>query len=416
MSVRQGSWYFETLILRGAGPDGAGKTTGGEIGNAHVRVGWARREASVDGPVGMDGYSYGLRDVGGEKVHLSRTKAYGRAFKTGDVVGCLITLPPRTEDLSKLKRARLPLKYKGQQYFEMEEYVVQKEMEALVDREGKVAAAAKAAAEAAREAAEEDKVKVKKGATAKSVKKSKKGSDQPSGPIVRDLPILPGSTIEFYLNGESLGTAFEELYDFSPLPPILNPSTPASKRPHEKDKDVQYDDGTLGYYPMVSCFGRGKVQVNFGPNWLKPPSELEARPMSERWDEFREEERILDERDEAETSERLVKEIAADEERRRAAEERAKLGLKNGMKKEPVKKKQRKGTDTPGGTSQATPTPAPEAASTPQPEPAVHLKVEGQEADGVKVEADDVPVYLAQPGLETPQGEDSAHQSPAQDA
>ncbi|ORX36915.1 hypothetical protein BD324DRAFT_579970 [Kockovaella imperatae] len=363
ISVRQGSWYFEVLILRGHGTEGGGGTTGGDIGNAHVRIGWARREASTDGPVGMDGYSYGIRDVGGEKVHISRPKPYGQSFKSGDVVGCLITLPSRTEDLSKLKRSRLPLRYKGQRYFEMEEYSAQKEMEALVDREGKVALAAKAAAEAAREAAEEDKIKVKKGATAKAVKRGKKDIIQPAGPVARDLPVLADSKIEFFLNGQSLGTAFEDLYDFSPLPPIAHPTTPSSKKAQDAAKDTQYDDGTMGYFAMVSCFGRGKIQANFGPTWQYPPPGLDARPMCDRWAEFREEERILDERDEEETSERLLKEIAAEEARKKAAAERAASMLKNGVKKEMPLRKKRKGTDTPGDTPGATPTPVAESGS-----------------------------------------------------
>ena len=93
MAVREGKWYFECHILGGK-TTGAGGGTGGDVGNAHVRVGWGRREAQMDAPVGADAYSYGIRDVDGSKVHISRPKPYAQGFGTGDVVGCMITLPP----------------------------------------------------------------------------------------------------------------------------------------------------------------------------------------------------------------------------------------------------------------------------------------------------------------------------------
>ena len=65
----------------------------GESGG-HVRMGWARREAPLDGPVGFDCYSYGLRDVSGQKVHMSRPKGFAECdFVEGDVIGMEITLP-----------------------------------------------------------------------------------------------------------------------------------------------------------------------------------------------------------------------------------------------------------------------------------------------------------------------------------
>ncbi len=138
MSVREGSWYYEVVVERGVGAHGAGKGSAGEMGNPHVRVGWGRREASLDAPVGSDGYSYGIRDAGGEKVHLSRPKPYGngRGFAKGDVIGCLITLPPRPQppssdpsDLAYIQRKRFAIAFKGQQFFESPEYPVAKEMD-----------------------------------------------------------------------------------------------------------------------------------------------------------------------------------------------------------------------------------------------------------------------------------------------
>lgn len=369
VGVREGSWYYEVKILRGDGAPGGGGTTGGDVGNAHVRLGWGRREANFDSPIGMDGYSYGIRDVSGEKLHLSRPKPYAKAFGTGDTIGCLITLPKRPEgEMAKIKRKRVPIRYKGQLYFEMDEYGVQKEMEALVDREGKGAAAAAEAAKAALEATKEineDKAggKGKKGAVMKNAKKGKSGPIEPSGPVARNLPILEGSSVEFFINGESQGIAFEDLYDFLPLPPLIQPSHPGTKKSstqHEV-KDALQDDGTLGYYPMISCFGRGKVECNFGPDFNAPPPNLAARPMVERWQEFRKEEAALDERDEIADTTRLKKEMAEAEQRRIAAEAqiaaRAAKGP-NELKKKAAAgnvKKKRKGTDTP--TQEGTPVP-----------------------------------------------------------
>lgn len=289
----------------------------------------------MDAPVGMDGYGYAIRDVNGDKVHISRPKPYGKSFKTGDVVGCLINLPQRHDSLDRIKRKRVGIKYKGNQYFEMDEYPVSKEMEALVDREGKVAAAAKAAAEAAKEELNMPKKKGNK----------KKNAEQEvdNGPVSRRLPILEGSTVEFYLNGESLGVAFEDVYDFTPLPPI---STTTSHGKKGVDPTI-YDDGTLGYYPMVSCFGRAKVQCNFGPDFRYPPP-TGVRPMCDRYAEFREVELQLDERDEAVDGARLKKEVDEFEKKKAAAE--AKLAAGGGGRKGAKKGAKRKGTDTPSGT------------------------------------------------------------------
>lgn len=240
--------------------------------NSHVRVGWGRREANLDGPVGMDGYGYGIRDVGGEKVHLSRLGVYGRPFRTGDVVGCAITLPTRDEE--DIKRKRSIFRYRGQYYFEMDEYTIAREMEALVDREGKLARASE----------------TKPSETKVKTKKQKK---EPL-PVVRPITRLANSRISFYLKGEPLGEAFTELYDFIP------------------SKTGQKDDGTLGYYPMISVFGRGKVKVNFSPTFLPDGH----RAMSDRWDQWREEEEKLDERDEAELTIRLAKDMAEEEMRK----------------------------------------------------------------------------------------------------
>lgn len=346
VAVRTGTYYYEAIVERGDGAGGAGRgTSGGEVGNAHVRVGWARREAALDAPVGSDAYSYGVRDVGGEKVHIARPRPYGREFKTGDVVGCLIHLPPRPE--TEVRRWRVPLRYKGQSYFEMDEYPVAKEMEALVNREGRV--------EVAEVEVEKKKGGKKMGGGGGTVERRQKA---------RELPLLEGSYVSFYLNGEPMAedAAFEGLYDFLPLPPVEGERThhrsrlPASLE-RERESYQYHDDGIIGYFPMVSCFGRGKVRVNFGPEWEKAPrlpEGVQVKPMCDRWDEFRAEELVWDEKDEAATAERLRKEMEA------AALEPEVVSIKQ------ISKKRKKATPGPGET--APPTAEGTPASTPAPE------------------------------------------------
>lgn len=337
VGVREGTWYFEATVLRGHAQSGASKGSGGDAGNAHVRIGWGRREAGLDAPVGADGYAYGLRDVGGDKVHASRpakyaTKSGMAGFGTGDVVGCLIHIPKRSIQHPKDRestsveyhRKRIRLRFKGQLYLEMDEYPVSKEMEALVDRDGKYAQAKLDADLAAKVAANggEDKMegpmgngvkgKKTKNAKKKAGEKKQEAMEIPPPPTFRELERIEGSRIEYFINGVSLGNAFEDIYDYLPLPPLPPPATKKSSSiPAEKEE--MGDDGTLGYYPMVSCFGRGKLRMNFGPTFDYPPAEeVGARAMSERWPEYVQEERELDEKEEREMSEQLILDVEID--------------------------------------------------------------------------------------------------------
>ena len=326
--IRSGAWYYELHVLRGSSSAGSAQGSG-EVGNPHIRVGWGRREALLEAPVGSDGYGYGLRDVGGEKVHLSRPRAYaGRGFGTGDVVGCCIRLPEREEvedesDPAFVRRRRVPIRYKGQLYFEMDEYLPSKEMEALIDREGKLAKSALVDSTPTN-----DDTKSKKGsagATTKTTSSKKKAAITEITNTGRELHRLANSSISFTLNGEPLGTAFEDLHDFTPL---------RVQRVGRRADAQVHDDGSLGYYPMISLFGRGKVRANFGPDFEHPVPQGH-RGMYERWDEARAEEARWDERDEAEAVEKWrddeerrrveeVKRVAAEE--KRAAKKAAKAG------------------------------------------------------------------------------------------
>ena len=78
--AREGRFYWECKILSGIKQDPLDAE-----GAGHIRCGFVRREATLDGPVGFDCYSYGLRDVDGQKMHMSRPKDfYGSDFVEGE--------------------------------------------------------------------------------------------------------------------------------------------------------------------------------------------------------------------------------------------------------------------------------------------------------------------------------------------
>ncbi|KAI5784563.1 hypothetical protein EDC01DRAFT_662459 [Geopyxis carbonaria] len=241
VGAREGDWYYECEIVNGINGISVGDSECG-----HVRIGWARREAPLDAPVGFDAYSYGLRDQSCQKVHMSRPKDFvsGISFVTGDVIGLRIFLPP-LEDQRELSgdptvissdiiRDRLPIRFKNQLWFEHFEYQPTKEFEDLM-------------------------------------------SPAPVSKQTQKPRTLPGSFIKIYRNGEFVGTPFEDLYSF--LPPASKPLPVVGGR--------ELDDGTLGYYPAVSVFKGGAVRLNFGPNWIYPPADIgmEVKGIGERYDE-----------------------------------------------------------------------------------------------------------------------------------
>ncbi|BFZ61208.1 transcription factor, contains a PHD finger motif [Saitoella coloradoensis] len=231
--LREGSWYFECKVLRGGGDQGG-----------HVRVGLARREASQEGPVGADGYSYGLRDQEGQKVHLSRPRPFmNESFGTGDVIGIHVHLPtlasqyPDKKVPHPFRHDRYPIRWKGQLAFELPDYSASKAMDNLMD----------------------------------PVLNGKKAADPPT---------LPGSFIKVYKNGKPMGMAFENLFSFMPPNSTQN------------NKEESIDDGMLGYYPAVSVFRKGMVKFNFGPNFDASPEDgllqdrkAKVRAVHERFDE-----------------------------------------------------------------------------------------------------------------------------------
>ena len=347
--LREGKWYFEVKVLEGGGDLGDGTISSTSSKGAYVRVGFGRREASLNGPVGVDGYSYGIRDKTGDKVHLSRLKPYSKPFGTGDVVGLYISLPPKRqpdqtdpEDPARLKRERIAIEYKGQEYFESVEYPQEKEMMEMMDQKKKAGAGDggddAAGAGMGNPSKHTSRPATRKSATVKNTPGSRKGVPRNVGvassqkPVIgRQLATLPESYIAFFVNGECQGIAFQDLYSYLPLRRL--PTAP-SKRNHHTNPEVReglrerkpnpHDDGTLGYYPFISLFGDGRVEANVGPDFgfdpgddidrilgLVPEVKVEGdpstsgrkwRPLCERYKEFMEEQWELDALEEAEVA------------------------------------------------------------------------------------------------------------------
>ncbi|POS82712.1 hypothetical protein EPUL_005194, partial [Erysiphe pulchra] len=288
--MREGRWYWECKVNCGIPRLESTNATG--ISGPHVRMGIGRREATLDGPVGFDCYSYGLRDVGGQKIHMSRPKAFfpnNESICEGDVIGFEVNLPSETLhykvvngtykpkidvkdpgntgiEKADIIRDRAPIKIKDYWVFEQAAYAPGKDLQDWCSP--------------APTAFKHD---------------MKPCSTHPLVP----LRTLPHSYIKVYKNGVLMGTAFENLFAF--LPPASKPATV---------KDMFFreglDDGTLGYYPTVSVFQGGAAEVNFGPKYWFPPPEIQQstdvdmmnsdqppeifqgqriRPLTERYDE-----------------------------------------------------------------------------------------------------------------------------------
>ncbi|KAI9769961.1 MAG: hypothetical protein M1840_003671 [Geoglossum simile] len=301
VSVREGRWYWECRItsgVGGAGPEGAEPSTGTDSkansqavrSGGHVRIGWARREANLEAPVGFDAYSYGLRDVAGQKVHQSRPKNFfqaGEDIKEGDVIGLEINLPslgmhrkvveghynPAVDvsddvedhgaETPDVVRDRIPVPYKNNNYFEQVEYQPTKDLEDLMNPSPLAASSASNGA----------------------------ATDPPPNPTHPLVPLrtLPGSSINIYRNGKFVGTPFTDLLSFLP---------PASKPLAQPGTREGLDDGMLGYFPAISVYRGGAAEVNLGPDFWYPPVEDEdvdmvgpetrtkkPRPVCERYNE-----------------------------------------------------------------------------------------------------------------------------------
>ena len=124
---------------------------------AATRIGWAQKNANLQAPLGFDKFGYSCRSRKGTKFHESIGKHYCDGYKEGDYLGCLIELPevPGYDYLPKSYKDKPLVKFKSHLYFE-----------------------------------EKDRLQE----------------------TLKSLKSLPGSKITFFKNGESLGTAFTDIY------------------------------------------------------------------------------------------------------------------------------------------------------------------------------------------------------------
>ncbi|SOV02616.1 related to BRE2 - subunit of COMPASS (Set1C) complex [Ustilago sp. UG-2017a] len=336
IGVRQGEWYAEIEILP---PDHLEPPPKSMVHGHQIRLGWGRREAGLNAPVGFDGYAYGYRGKTGDKVTLSRPQAYGKPYKEGDVVGMYIKLPPEREAVDKddpanIRRERIPLRWKGQVYFESLEYPRTREMEQLFERSIKGTSLNEAykgvegtgvfepynpaanqglgdGVDGNGNGASTSAVGGVGGSSGSAKVKNRKNpgaTTKPSGPTtpsLRPIPKLEGSKIGFFLNGQPQGIAFRDLFDYRPLRvrgfTNLNPtyssssSTPKparsrGKQPEPKRGEISepiinikprenvFDDGALGYFPFVSSYGGARARLISGEEGFRypPPDDIEA--------------------------------------------------------------------------------------------------------------------------------------------
>ena len=291
VALREGKHYFEFEIIN----------SNTEHNKAHVRIGIGRKELALDAPVGFDGYGYGLRDLNGQKVTLSRPQDFmTEGFRSGDVIGFLVDLPllerqkahnaefanefrkmhPKkgkasmeNEEARRLNaygnvlRDQIAIKYKNGLFFEQFEYTKNKQMEHLLNP-----------------------VTVF-GETAILERKSE---------YKPTLPTIPDSRVVVYKNGECVGEMFNNLYSFLPLDIADEAAgTDSNTKQHQNPSYKNTDDGSLGYYPMMSVFLNGVVKINAGPDFKYPILE-EAQPLCKRYDESVVEEWLWDLLDEVE--------------------------------------------------------------------------------------------------------------------
>ncbi|KAJ7083826.1 hypothetical protein C8R43DRAFT_1175048 [Mycena crocata] len=302
--IREGRWYMEVKLVRGGGEH---LHEDGKHEGSHVRLGWGRREAPLNGPVGLDGYSYGYRDKTGDKVTLSRPRPYGRPFSSGDVIGMYISLPPKrqadSKDLHDPARIKRELERDGCSYGGL----FWKVLHFYVDP-----------------------IFLQKIASGKLPDRGPSNAPKSNVANLRTLPILPHSHIAFFVNGQCQGIAFQDLYDYLQLRQSdTSRKGKDRKRVREGVKEHienPFDDGTLGYYPFISLFNEACVRLNPGPVFdFPPPSDIEAslfgtpeaneqtwRPICDRYPEFMAEQWALDAVEEEEASSEAIRTAAFD--------------------------------------------------------------------------------------------------------
>ncbi|KAJ5343574.1 Concanavalin A-like lectin/glucanase [Penicillium brevicompactum] len=293
--AREGTYYYEARVISGIVNDPQAPQNGRPTTSprGHVRIGFARREADLDANVGVDCYGYGIRDVNGEVVNRMRCEFFfpkGEAINEGDVIGMLITLPPlslhkkivegtydaatdgpgstQPPTATNIIRDRIPFHYKSDFCWQQSNVFSTKHLRDYA-------------------------FNLKETPTF--------GPPSPLNSEDATLRTLPGSSITILKNGVPMGTPFKELYAF--LPPASRLANGTNNLGIGERENA--DDGMIGYYPAVSCYGGGAVECRFeGPWWVGPPEKTETgepvRPMGERFNDQIVEDVIADMVDEVE--------------------------------------------------------------------------------------------------------------------
>lgn len=75
--VEEGTWYFEVRVLEEGGQPS-------KTNKANLRIGWAQISADLQGPCGMDPFSYGYRMDPGTVFNQSRGTGYGSGYGEQD--------------------------------------------------------------------------------------------------------------------------------------------------------------------------------------------------------------------------------------------------------------------------------------------------------------------------------------------
>ncbi|KAE8322747.1 hypothetical protein BDV39DRAFT_151483 [Aspergillus sergii] len=272
--AREGTFYYEARIISGVLSDPQTVPANGKSclpSRGHVRLGFARREADLDVNVGVDCYGYGIRDVNGEVVNRMRCEYFfpkGESIREGDVIGMLITLPPLslhkrivegtydpaadghapTSGLelsmaTNVIRDRIPFHYKSDFCWQQSNVFPTKQLRDYA-------------------------FNLKETPTF--------GPPSPMNTEDASLRTLPGSSITIFKNGIKMGTPFKELYAF--LPPASRLANGTNNLGLGERENA--DDGMIGYYPAVSCYGGGAVECRFeGPWWIGPPQAENGEPI-----------------------------------------------------------------------------------------------------------------------------------------
>ncbi|XP_047022247.1 set1/Ash2 histone methyltransferase complex subunit ASH2 isoform X1 [Helicoverpa zea] len=143
--VCRGSWYWEACVEEL--PEGAA-----------ARLGWARRVANLQAPLGYDKFGYSWRSRKGTRFHESKGKHYSNGYGEGDTLGFLVVLPESatTKYTPNTYKDRPLVKFKSHLYYEDKDNIQES---------------------------------------------------------LNNLKPLPGSKIYFFKNGECQGEAFVDIYE-----------------------------------------------------------------------------------------------------------------------------------------------------------------------------------------------------------